>query len=70
MSRGSVAAHPPFEVIHQTKVKMYIDDLKIWDFELNETEARGIYEKGRKFVSEFLISNTANVRQIMTTARL
>ena len=49
---------------------MYIDNLKIWDFELNETEARGIYEKGRKFVSEFLISNTANVRQIMTTARL
>ena len=47
MSGGSVAAHPPFEVIHQTKIKIYVDDLKIWDFELDETEARGVYEKGR-----------------------
>ena len=50
MSGGSVAAHPPFEVIHQTKVKIYVDDLKIWDFELDETEARDIYEKGRKLL--------------------
>ena len=47
---GSVAAHPPFEVIHQTKVKIYVDNLKIWDFELDETEARDIYEKGRKLL--------------------
>lgn len=50
MSGGSVAAHPPFEVIHQTKVKIYVDDLKIWDFELDETEARDIFEKGRKLL--------------------
>ena len=50
MRGGSVAAHPPFKVIHQTKAKIYVDDLKIWDFELEETEARDIYKKGRKLL--------------------
>ena len=50
----SEAEDNPFKVFHSIELNIQFDDFKVWDFELDETEVRHVYETGKQI---FLFRN-------------
>ena len=44
----SQAENDPFKVFHSVELSVQVDDFKVWDFELDETEVRHVYETGKE----------------------